>query len=212
MLDDQGAKRLVAAVLKQAYEDYQNPNRCPDWCPMTNCNKRQIDRYACDVLQFIKSAWCSTLCDAIDINAERYSQAVTDSRKINKQTFNYIEEILRFYKQTLSEYEMLHREILEGAPVPDVTGIRANTPSDPTQVKAAALVNNKRLNRLAVEVNAVKYVYEKLDKDKQRMLEMKYWRNQFTDRGIMEALCIDRATFYRWRKAIVYSIANELGL
>jgi hypothetical protein len=59
LMDDQGSKRLIAAVLKQAYEDYQNPNRCPAWCPMTNCDKRQSDRYACDVLKFIKSAWCS---------------------------------------------------------------------------------------------------------------------------------------------------------
>ena len=67
-MDDQGIKSLIAAVLKQAFEDYQNPNRCPGWCPMEDCTKRQVDKYTCEVLKFIRSAWCSALCDGIDIS------------------------------------------------------------------------------------------------------------------------------------------------
>jgi len=83
-LDDAGARRLVAAILKQAHDDYISP-------------KAKRNHY--DAKKFINSAWCETLCEGIDIEHDEYIRACKKTIKLTE------EEIRR------KHYEKLKREL-----------------------------------------------------------------------------------------------------
>ena len=64
-IDNEGAKRLIASILKQAMDD---------------CGKRS------DAEVFIHSDWCASLCDGLNINHERYVAACTKASSKNAKT------------------------------------------------------------------------------------------------------------------------------
>jgi len=209
-MDDQGAKRLIAAVLKRAYDDFKENDHCPDFCNFDKCESKNVDRNYCTARDFIKSAWAATLCDAIDFDQQKYIEKTTDDGKLTKNIFRYIEAELRDFKRTVQEYEILRLDIINSSPNPDITGVHAGT-SNPTEVKATAVIMNKKLTRLEGVVKAVRLVYSNLERDKQRFIELKYWGNSLTDEGIARSLYITGKTLYRWKKSIIYAIARELG-
>ena len=58
-MNDDGAKRLIASILKQALND---------------CGRESGARV------FIRSDWCAALCEGININHKKYVDACTKSR------------------------------------------------------------------------------------------------------------------------------------
>ena len=58
-MDDDGTKRLIASILKQAVND---------------CGRES------DARVFIHSDWCVALCEGININHEKYVAACAKSR------------------------------------------------------------------------------------------------------------------------------------
>ena len=67
IIDDAGARALMASVLKQALDDYSNDKGCPAWCSFAeNCKHHGVDAKHCDAKAFIHSAWCASLCHIPD--------------------------------------------------------------------------------------------------------------------------------------------------
>ena len=61
-MDDIGARRLMAGILKKACEDYAGDKGCPEWCSFKDsCKLNRIDAEHCDAKRFIHTAWCATL-------------------------------------------------------------------------------------------------------------------------------------------------------
>lgn len=57
-MDDDGARRLISSILKQAMNDYGK---------------------GCDTRVFIHSDWCAALCEGININHKKYVAACNKS-------------------------------------------------------------------------------------------------------------------------------------
>lgn len=64
MIDDAGAKRLIASILKQALDD---------------CGKRD------DAKDFIHSDWCASLCEGLNINHEKYVAVSSSPKQWNRR-------------------------------------------------------------------------------------------------------------------------------
>ena len=49
IIDDNGARRLIASILKKACEDYTSDKLCPEWCSFKDtCELKQVDDEHCD--------------------------------------------------------------------------------------------------------------------------------------------------------------------
>lgn len=209
-ITDSGAKRLMASILRQAYDDFNNKNACPEWCEFIDgCVNRNME--ACKARNFIHSTWCATLCDGLDVDHDKYVEMTMKEAKITKETFKYIEAELRGFHETIIELQRLKNDIITETSIPDTNGGKGYGINDKTYQKTERLLMNKRLKRLENLISAVDKVYRNCDNEKQKMIRMKYWQNKLTDRGIMDALSIEKATFYRWRRGVIYEIAMELG-
>lgn len=69
-IDDIGARRLIASILKKASDDYANDKGCPE-CK-DSCEQNKFDANHCDAKRFIHSSWCEILCDGLNINHKEY--------------------------------------------------------------------------------------------------------------------------------------------
>jgi RinA family phage transcriptional activator len=60
---------------------------------------------------------------------------------------------------------------------------------------------------------AIRTVFEGLDEDKKRLVQLKYWTKPqtLTWEGIAQQLRISRAQAFRWREQIICEIASHLG-
>lgn len=135
--------------------------------------------------------------------------------KLKKSTFNYIESELFAYHQTLKEIEELRKDIMFCSENADENtgGGRSSFLSDPTGRISARLVTHKKLSRLEDIAKVIAEVYTSLDKDKQKLIDLKYWTKPQTKTwfGIAQELNVTERTARRWKNAIVQHIADKLG-
>ena len=142
---------------------------------------------------------------------------MTTKEKLKKATFKYIESEVYSLQETLREIDIIRYELLHStdvdldSPQPGRNSVRDIT--DETEVKATALVEHRKLNRLEKVTSAILKVYDNLIPEKQELIKLYYWKRpgELTWNGIAKKLHIGRATALRWRKAFIYDIAEELG-
>jgi RinA family phage transcriptional activator len=214
-MDNFGAKSIISAILKRAYDDFTEEH-CPQYCPMVGTCINQNDSFKnhCSAKKFIHSAWCSTLVEGIEIEQEKIiksSENKYSNTKVSKETFKYIEAELRDYKLSIKELEEIKREIINEAPIHDNNGGKSYDIGNPTLSKTARLLTDKKIIRLESIICAISKVYSNCDSTKKELIQMKYWSNVYKDNGIFENLNIGERTFYRWKKEIILGIADELG-
>jgi RinA family phage transcriptional activator len=210
ILDDIGAKRLIAAVLKQAYDDYTNTVACPKWCSFyTTCENKENGPKYCDAKKFLHSAWCVTLCEGMDINYEKYLLTALENCRLSKNTYKYIEGELRSFRQAEKELNELKDDITLATPIKQEG--HSYTPGDPTQSKTMAILKDKKIQRMQKTVDAIKKVYNRLDNKKRSMVDGFYFTQRYTAEGIACRLQVDKSTVNRWRQRLVYSVAIELN-
>ena len=133
---------------------------------------------------------------------------------LKRATFRYIEAELYDYHKTKADLMALRAEIIEAAPRRD-DKVRTRGQSyrgDPTASRAARLVTNRRLTKMAETIAAIEKVNRLLPPEKRRLIELKYWDGTLSNRRVAEALHVSDATFYRWRQEIITAVAIELGL
>jgi len=212
-MNDDGARFLVGAILRQAHEDYIAGN-CVSWCPVyETCTTKDnmADQRSCDAKLFLHSKWCETLSEGIDINYEKYVELTIKKARISQSVFKYVESELRGYKNSIVELEHLKRNIIEAAPIVDNSGGTNNAVGNPTESKALKLISNKKLQRLESVISVIRSVFDACDKSRQELIRMKYWNNIYKDEGIADRLGIDRSTLYRWKNEIVLKVALKMG-
>ena len=126
----------------------------------------------------------------------------------------YIEAELRHYHDTKRDYNLLREELM--ATGTDSTTERiGSTPcrvSKPTEQSAVKLVTNPRLRNMDAVLSAIEKVLFTLEPIEQKFVKLYYWDRRFRMEGVAEELNCHRATLYRWRDKICYSIAEHLGL
>lgn len=207
-MDDTGARKLIASILKQAHDDYIKDESCPEWCQFKDeCEAEGKDPKRCDAKKFIHSAWCATLCDSLDIDQEDYVKACIDKHRLSKNTYRYVENEIRSYKNTVRELVRLKNDlILETGIAPEIRGSEVGRP---TENKVIKLSLDKKIIEMEKVVNAVEKVYRQLSKEKKEVME-EYWNGRYTAIGLSEKVGIERTTIYRWKRGIVYKVAIEL--
>lgn len=131
---------------------------------------------------------------------------------MKKSVFRYIEAELYDYHETLKEIDLLREEILEGSSRVKVSGGKSPSKSDPTASKVSRLLMDRRLQRLEEVATAIGKVFEQLPREKQKLVELKYWDGRYSNAGVAHELHIGEMTFYRWRRQIIQAVARELGL
>lgn len=133
--------------------------------------------------------------------------------KLSKGALRHIESELFSYENTKKEIERLRNDIIHASPVTDNPEARSNAVGDPTGRVATLLLTHRRLEQLEKIVEAIERVYRALPRDKQRLIELKYWTSPqtLTWEGIAQKVHISRRQALRWRDGILYAIAEQLG-
>ena len=168
-MDDIGARRLMASILKKACDDYAGDKGCPEWCAFKNsCKLSQEDAQHCDAKRFIHSAWCATLCDALNVDHEEYVAVCIKKHRLSKNTFKYVEQEIRQYKNNLKELNRLKNEIIQEAP--EKQNGRSSGLGDSTAAKAVKLSMDRKISELEKSQKAIATIYHRLCKDKQSVM------------------------------------------
>ena len=85
-----------------------------------------------------------------------------------------------------------------------------NTINDVVLNTVIKIEDNKELARSIEEYNVVKKALELVNKDSQYIFEHLFDKKDMSKWGIMENLCISRATFDRRYKKLIYTVAEEI--
>jgi hypothetical protein len=79
LIDESGARNLMAAILRQAHDDYIEAEICPAECPYTaGCEQRlsqkmvDANREYCDARDFIHSDWAGQMCEGLGVGQSAY--------------------------------------------------------------------------------------------------------------------------------------------
>lgn len=125
--------------------------------------------------------------------------------KMNKEIYNKIkkevENDLRNYPYYLISIETPG---LGSAIRPDVIIDKNLSPSDPV---GKSIVDNEYKRAL---VNAVGFVYDKLDSNSKRIIECSYFRDDMCMNEVMEELKIDKNKYYKLKNNAIYKFAMGL--
>jgi len=122
-----------------------------------------------------------------------------------------VEAELYAYPWRKQEIERLRADIINATPE-RLAVVGAEDVGDPTLSRTMRLLTSKRLERLVEHYEAITRVYERLEPEKKRLLEMRYWQRELTDLGIYRRLHVSRSTYFEWRNRILRAIAVEMGL
>ena len=208
-LDDVGARSLMANILKKACEDYAGDKGCPEWCSFKeSCTLSQDDAEHCDAKRFIHSAWCATLCDGLNIDHEEYVAVCIKKHRLSKNTFKYVEQEIRQYKNNLKELNQLKNDIIQETT--EKQNGRSSGLGDSTAAKAVKLSMDRKISELEKSQKAIEIIYHRLCQAKQSVME-EYWQSRYTNAGLAYKLGVDERTIRRWKQHIVYLVAAELN-
>jgi RinA family phage transcriptional activator len=136
--------------------------------------------------------------------------------KREKLNFQLIELELSYYHQTKKELEDYRSEVVE------LSGRRMDRVAEgghvyrPTESRALTLITSIAIKEMERRVAAIDYVLDLLKQSseprKLKLIELKYFRNSYSDLAIQRELHIEQATFYRWKKEVIQLIAMRLGM
>ena len=126
--------------------------------------------------------------------------------KINKELYKKIkkevENDLKNYPYYLISVETPG---LGSAIRPDVIINKNSNPSDPIGKSIVDIEYKRAL------VNAVGFVYDKLDKSSKRIIECSYFRDDISVSEVMNELNIDKNKYYKLKESALYKFAMGIG-
>ena len=131
-------------------------------------------------------------------------------------TFKQIEIILQEYPRYEGYIRRREEELLNPYTPEDTNqgGGKSNRTSDTTAVKAITLADDRILQRIREQYQAVKRTYEQADDVTQEIIEEYYFKQPRTKTwdGIALQVHTSKRTCFRIRKAFFTRLADELGL
>ena len=134
---------------------------------------------------------------------------------MNSGTFKQIEIILQEYPRYESYIKRREEELLNPYTPQDTNqgGGKANRTSDTTAAKAITLADDRILQRLKFQYEAVKRTYENADEDAQEIIEEYYFKQPRTKTwdGIALQVNWSRRKCLNIRNAFFDRLADELG-
>lgn len=133
--------------------------------------------------------------------------------KLDRSKYKYIESEIRAYPTTLKEYNHRRQEILYDRTGEPQEGGKGNAVSRPTERYALQLVEDRRLGRLRVKVDAIETVMQECSEKHRQFIQLYFHDKPQTKTfdGIAYELDVSRRTLFRIRDEIVYSVAKKMG-
>ena len=144
----------------------------------------------------------------LNIDHEEYVVVCIKKHRLSKNTFKYVEQEIRQYKNNVKELSRLKNNIILEAP--EKQEGRSSNLGDSTAAKAVKLSMNRKITELEKTQKAIETVYHGLCQDKQSVME-EYWQSRYTTAGLSYKLGVDERTIRRWKQYIVYCVAAELN-
>lgn len=131
--------------------------------------------------------------------------------KLRPGTVKYIEQEIEYYHESLKMIEKNKRNIILSSPVHDDTGGgRSNLPGDPTGKAAMTILSNEEIAELERTTKAIQEVFEGLNSEEQKLVQLRYWKQKKWD-AVAHELGASDATMFRWKMNIIRQIAKKLG-
>jgi len=132
---------------------------------------------------------------------------------LTRAEYRYVEDILFRMEHIEREYERARADILHGtkqldADMPMVVG---GATTSRTESAALRLISSPRLELLERELKAFQVAMKRLDQENADLYEW-YYRRGYGRVACQEKGCYEKSTFYKLRKHLIYTVANELGL
>lgn len=135
-------------------------------------------------------------------------------QSIRRANFKMIELELYNYHESLQELEVMKNDIIESTASGE--GLRVqNGVTDVTCRKADALMSSVAIRETERRVKAIEHAVNLLechpDKDRIKLLKLKYFDKHLTDYGIQQEIGISERTYRNWRREIIQLVADRLG-
>ncbi|EKB54480.1 RinA family phage transcriptional regulator [Facklamia hominis] len=136
--------------------------------------------------------------------------------KLRSGTYKYIESILRSYHDYEQYIYLREQELLNPHKDCDtnVGGGRGNAISDPTRIKASRLVEDRKVQVLKAEKQAVEKALASVDDVSKEIIVLWYLKKPrlVTWDGVANKVHLSRSQCIRRRDNFISLIADELGL
>jgi RinA family phage transcriptional activator len=125
--------------------------------------------------------------------------------------FQYIEEELRNYPQTVKALENRKMDIIESSPnEPDVK-VKKTKAGNPTEICAIKLTS-LRILRVESTIRAIESVLKRLDNTDKDFVRMFYWEGKSRLYVIDELFQGERSTYQYRKKRLISMFADALGI
>ena len=208
-MDDNGARALIASILKQAYTDYTSSDTCPEWCQFKGgCdNKKEPDKEYCIAKSFIRSAWCATMAEQIGIDHNAYVATCIKNNRLSRNTYQYVKRLICEHNDTIKRLDAMKRNMILSTG--EAQEIRGTDVGDRTANTAIKISLDRQMAETEKQIKAVKRVHNSLTSERKAVME-NFWLNRYTNTGLAEKLNCGERSIKRWKQQIVYSVAYEL--
>lgn len=136
--------------------------------------------------------------------------------KLRTGTYKYIESILKSYEDYEKHIKLRELEILTPHTGKDenIGGGRSSLKSDPTARTANKLIQDRKLQTLKDEYQAVQKALGESDAITTRIISIWYFKKPrlITWDGVAKKLHLSRSQCIRKRNAFILMVADELGI
>ena len=132
--------------------------------------------------------------------------------KIDKAVYKYIEYELYHYEQYKQEIEIEREAILEGSASPADGMPRGNSTGNPTESKGIRLIESTAMLSMQKIIRAVDNATKRLTPLHNQVFCKCYLEKRNDRYKMSDELHVSYETFNRYKNAIVYEVAKELGV
>jgi len=124
-----------------------------------------------------------------------------------------VEWQLRYYREDKRQLNEIKRDMMpSGVQGYSLTaGVDGGTTSRTTEDIAMKIISAPYIRRLEITIDAIDRALELMDDIDKKLIELVYWRKEYTPEGAGAVIGISRATVYRRLNKITCLIAFQLG-
>jgi len=124
-----------------------------------------------------------------------------------------VEWELSAYRESQRQLDIIKRDMIpSGVQGYSLTaGVDGGEAKRSTEEVTMRMISAPYIYRLEHTVGAIERALRKLDKDELRLVDMIYWRKEFTPEGAGMIVGMSRATVYRRLNKIICAVAYEMG-
>ena len=131
---------------------------------------------------------------------------------ISKSVRDAVEWELRYYRENKRQLEEVKNDMIPSATqTPSFTKTTSNNASRQTEDVVLRMVSSPYLRRLEWACDAIERALKRLEDVDMKIIEMYYWRNEYTLEGAGYKIGLSKSATYHHANRIIGAIAFEMG-